>query len=450
MKTKTGPQLEKTDVPKQMSQKYKPITQPFGSKTKYKISLKMDSKGHFDVGSRSTITNTSNEKWSDVVFYFIPNIFTKENSPSLNNPGTANIKRILINGKKAKFSLKKDTLKVLLNKKVYPTKKMVIDIQYNFTMPEEGYRFTKENGNYYLAQWYPMVATYKSGGWNKEDYRVRGETYHTAFSDFEVNYKIPKGLTIVSTSDREYVGSHKTTLKMKNVKDFFIAILNKPNEIERKVGQVNIRTFTLNDDFEIQREALQIAEKALNYFQDKIGPYPHKQLDIIVSQLGMEYPGIVTAGTIQNSGDMSDWKESIVVHEIAHQWFYGMISSDPFHDAWLDEGITNFATNLFYSDYKKRHISLDVSQFNNAPLPVNLPLNEYTLTEQSNYIYGKASVYLWKVLSENGGKKIAEDFLKSYYDLYKYKDVDTAEFVRFIKYYLELKDDHLLKEFLKF
>lgn len=432
-----------------MSQKYKPNTQSFGSKTKYKINLEMDSRGHFNLESRSTITNTSNDEWSDVVFYFIPNIFTKENSPTLSNPGTTHIKSILVNGKKAKFSLKKDTLKVLLYEDVNPTKKIVVDIQYSFTMPEKGLRFTKEDGNYYLAQWYPMVATYKNGSWNKEEYRLKGETYHTAFSDFEVSYKIPKGLTIVTTSDREYVKSKKTSiLKMKNVKEFFIAILKEPYSNERKVGNVNIRAFTLDDDAESQREVLQIAEKALNYFQDKIGPYPHKQLDIIVSQLGMEYPGIVTAGSIYNR--FEGWSESLVVHEIAHQWFYGMISSDPFYDAWLDEGFATFALNLFHSELEKGPISLDVSKFKDSPLPVNLPLNKYTLGEQSNYIYGKASTYLWKVFSENGGKKRAEDFLKNYYDLYKYKDIDTAEFVRFIKYYLELKDDHLLKEFLTF
>ncbi|WP_150284172.1 M1 family metallopeptidase [Rummeliibacillus sp. TYF-LIM-RU47] len=433
-----------------MSQKYKPITQPFGSKTKYKINLEMDSRGHFNIESRSTIKNTSNDKWSDVVFYFIPNIFTKENSPTLSNPGTAHIKSILVNGKKAKFSLKKDSLKVLLHENVYPTKKIVVDIQYSFTLPEKGFRFNKEDGNYYLAQWYPMVATYKNGSWNKEEYRVKGETYHTAFSDFEVSYKIPKGLTIVSTSDQEYVNSkNKSTLKMKNVKDFYITILKKPYENERKIGNVNIRAFTIDDDTQSQREVLQIAEKALNYFQDKIGPYPHKQLDIIVSQSGMEYPGIVTAGSIK--GGNSDWRESVVVHEIAHQWFYGMISSDPFHDAWLDEGIANFATSLFYSKYKKEPISLlDVSEFQDSPLPVNLPLNKYTLGEQSNYIYAKAPTYLWKVFSENGGQKRAEDFLKSYYNLYKYKDIDTAEFVRFIKYYLDLKNDASLKEFLEF
>lgn len=56
---------------------------------------------------------------------------------------------------------------------------------------------------------------------------------------------------------------------------------------------------------------------------------------------GMEYPGIVTV--LDSIQDVSE----IIAHGIAHQWFYGIVSNDAFHEPWVDEGMTQFATFLY-------------------------------------------------------------------------------------------------------
>lgn len=70
--------------------------------------------------------------------------------------------------------------------------------------------------------------------------------------------------------------------------------------------------------------------------------------------MGMEYPGIVTARSIRNTGpvNLEDLKY-MIDHEIAHQWFYGVVSNDPYNDAWLDEGFANFSEAVYvYSSNK--------------------------------------------------------------------------------------------------
>ncbi|KGR77947.1 M1 family metallopeptidase [Ureibacillus sinduriensis] len=441
---------EKPTSPNQVSNSFKPKNSSFGTNTKYEIQLTMDLEGRFNVKSTSSITNISNDEWNEIVFYFIPKIFTKENSPYLQKPSTVNVDNISINGESRKFTLDKDTLTVPLDEKLYPNKEIEVEVSYDFTLPEEGFRFTEDNGNYYLAQWYPMVATYKDG-WNKANYLNKGETYHTAFSDFQITYDIPENFTVVSTSNEELVNSPgNSLLRASNVKEFYIAILNTPYFTEKKMDNVDIRIFGMNDNSKLYTEIGEIASNALTYFQEKIGPYPHEQLDIIVDQTGMEYPGVITVGSLKtNTHTTSEVIKRLVVHEIAHQWFYGVVSNDPYHDAWLDEAITELSSSLFYADYEKTDVStLDIEIFKDLTLPVNLPLDQYSIFEQSNYIYGKSTAYLWNLFSVNGGKESAEDFLKKYYTLYKYKDVDTQEFARFLKYYLKLNDDDVLTEFL--
>ncbi|MFH0070806.1 M1 family metallopeptidase [Peribacillus sp. NPDC056705] len=418
-----------------------------GSESEYDITIEMDVEGNFKIHSTTSIKNISTDKWEQLMFYFIPNMFTETNS-YLEKPSTVKVESINLDGKTVKFNLEKDTLTVPLNEKLEPNQNVVVDIKYEFTLPEEGYRFTQNENNYFLAQWYPMIATYRNHKWNKEAYRLKGESYHTAFSDFKIQYKLPKDLTLISSGDNDGYPSKGTgVLEGDNLKEFYISLLKEPNVIQKKTGDITIRVFGVDERKELHKEISEMASEAMNYFQDTFGPYPHKQLDIILDEKGMEYPGVVTAGSNYNRLESPEHLKRIVVHEIAHQWFYGVISNDPYHDAWLDEGITDLATLLFYAN-QGNDISFDEELFKEFTLPVNLPLDKYSSNDQSNYIYGKSSTMLWKIFQENGGELKAEDFLKNYYDHYQYIEVDTEEFVRFLKYYLNLKDDDYFKDWI--
>ncbi|MFB4475427.1 hypothetical protein ACDI16_21375, partial [Oceanobacillus caeni] len=120
-----------------------PKNSSFGSETNYDITLTMNSEGIFNVTSTSYIKNISDDKWNELVFYFIPNIFTEKNSPTLKQNATVKIDNIIVDGKTMNFSLDKDTLTVPLSEKLYPNKTVVVEISYMFTLPEEALRFTK-------------------------------------------------------------------------------------------------------------------------------------------------------------------------------------------------------------------------------------------------------------------------------------------------------------------
>ncbi|MEI2358951.1 M1 family aminopeptidase, partial [Mesobacillus zeae] len=227
--------------------------------------------------------------------------------------------------------------------------------------------------------------------------------------------------------------------------------LKKPFVIQKLEGDVNIRVFGFEQNERFYNEISEVASDALNYFEKNIGPYPSSQLDIVLDGLGMEYPGIVTANSIYNGGKVKpDYLKNMIVHEIAHQWFYGVISNDPFNDVWLDEGFSEFAAGLYQFSKSKEDIpyqSMYQQIEHLAPLPVNLPLDKY-VENQSPYTYGKSNVMLWKLFEKRGGVGEAEKFLKTYYDFYKYKEVNSEEFVRFTKHYFKLEDESVFKDWL--
>ena len=58
----------------------------------------------------------------------------------------------------------------------------------------------------------------------------------------------------------------------------------------------------------------------------------------------MEYPTLFTAGTRWIAPPGVITPEGVTVHEAGHQFWYGMVASNEFEDAWMDEGLNTFST----------------------------------------------------------------------------------------------------------
>jgi hypothetical protein len=89
------------------------------------------------------------------------------------------------------------------------------------------------------------------------------------------------------------------------------------------------------------------ARIALKLYGEWFGAYPYGHLTIVDPAFqsgagGMEYPTLVTAGTRWLAPAHTEDPEDVVIHETGHQFFYGMVGSNEFEDAWMDEGINTF------------------------------------------------------------------------------------------------------------
>ncbi|WP_174733969.1 ABC transporter permease subunit [Mesobacillus harenae] len=422
-----------------------------GSQAAYNLSLEMNKDGEFSTEAEINVKNQSGEKWDELVFYFIPNSFT-EGHPFKNVKGfsAVDIRTVKIDGEQTEFSLAEDTLKIALDSPMKNREKRTVTVSYEFTVPEEGVRFSTVRGNYYLAQWYPMLATYQNRAWNKEDYSDGLETFHTGFSDFNVEYSIPSGYSFVSTADKDGKLEGKSgKVEMEYVRDFFIAVVKDMDIYETESQGVNIRLFTRNNHDKDPEKALQLAKKALGFYQDNIGKYPHKQLDIMFDKgQFMEYPGIVT---INPYIEDDKFYEISIVHEIAHQYFYGVVSNDPYNEAWLDEGFTEFATNMYFYLAEKQPLALAQRISENRMKSIeekglgrqhsNLPLHE---NKHSGYIYGQPALKLTEMVKKNSYQRenefdiVVMEYLSDYYHQFRYKEVNTEEFLKFTMNYFKV------------
>jgi hypothetical protein len=94
------------------------------------------------------------------------------------------------------------------------------------------------------------------------------------------------------------------------------------------------------------------ARVALGLFGTWMGPYPYPRLTIVdppwdcLGAGGMEYPTLVTAGTVADSPRDSQRPEGVTVHEIGHQWLMNLLANNEAKEAWLDEGVNSYVTAL--------------------------------------------------------------------------------------------------------
>lgn len=423
------------------------------NKATYKLDLTMDSDEKFTVTAEVKVENTSKDEWNEIVFYFIPNAFTEENKPeSLKNAAEVSISSIELDGEKADYLLDHDTLYLPLEESFKPGEERSVTVRYTLTVPEFGFRLSNNFNNIYLAEWYPMLATYHSG-WRKEDYIVSGESYFTDYSDFIVKYSLPEEYMVLSTADNDpATPSASGELESQNVKEFYMALTKNMEVVQQTAGDVEVRVAGVAST-ESLKQILEKSVNALNYFSAKLSPYPQKQIDIIADEGGMEYPGIVTIGPF-NEGHKDEGRGSqyfALIHEIAHQWFYGTVNNDPYYDVFIDEGLTNFATYLFLIGHDKKTpeetFAFAEQHAARTTALAHLPLHEYLNGGFMGANYEIPPLKLWEL---TGGEKEAFDYLSKYVELYSYQEVDTAEWIRFTKSYFKLNDDQFFQEWISY
>ena len=89
---------------------------------------------------------------------------------------------------------------------------------------------------------------------------------------------------------------------------------------------------------------LAVAESAVASHAAAYGQYPYAEVDIVLGIFtrfgGMEYPQFI----------MSDASAGVIVHEMAHQWWFGLDGDDEYTEPWLDEAFASYATDLYFGD----------------------------------------------------------------------------------------------------
>jgi hypothetical protein len=208
-------------------------------------------------------------------------------------------------------------------------------------------RFGHDGGYYFIGNALPVLAVRDGLGWHLDPYTDNGESFYALASDYTVTLDHPGSIVVPATgtsADRAGTsGRTITTAVGRQVREFAWAAgpFKKISGTTAAGVAVNVYSVSAIGSASA-RSMLSVATAALDAHAGRFGAYPYGEADVVLDNGfwfgGMEYPGFVL--DLVNS--------TALAHELAHQWFYGIVGDDEYGTPWLDEGFTDYATDLYF------------------------------------------------------------------------------------------------------
>ncbi len=448
----------------------------------YRIEARLDTARHI-LSARQQLKywNNSPDTLRFIWFHLYPNAFNHEKTHfvreaegfhdyrfRLSPPderGHLEVSRIEAMGQACSLAPGDDptTARLDLPRPLPPGDSADIDILFEVKIPKLFCRLGHRGSHYEISQWYPKPAVYDHKGWHPLGYHYLGEFYGE-FGDFQVGLWLPKNM-VVGATGLEVAGDPDPTTSgdslayhlfcATDVHDF--AWCADPDYLDTTEihNEVAIRVLILKRDAKKWRNVLTYAKDALDYYGRWYGRYPYSTLTVCGGYLtaggGMEYPNLV----IVSSGEdrLTHGLEMVVVHEIGHQWFYGLLASNEMDQPWMDEGFNSFSEERYFAekygpqaDYlahpRLRRIFPEFTDrylgyilwlmyaANRMEQPV--ATRAFQVREPGLYAvtaYKKPAMLLWW-LREYLGEDQFDRLMRAYFERFCYRHVDWEDFSR--------------------
>ena len=454
----------------------------------YTIDVRLNDQSHIlHAYEKIKYTNHSSDTLKFIFFHLWPNAYKNDksafNEQMVENQQTSfyyskEEKRGFIDSLKfrvdneevniSEYNNLNDVVLLELLNPLLPKQSIEISTPFRVVLPEVFSRLGHKEQAYQISQWFPKPAVYDNRGWHPMPYLDQGEFY-SEFGNFTVNITLPANYVVAATGDlqndfeKKFIESrmlkntpdllskleenpesdanYKTiTFKQNNVHDFawfaskqYLVEKTAVNLLNNK--QVDCYSFFPPKDHKFYDSSSLITAKTIQYLASHVGEYPYQQASIVSGYLlaggGMEYPNVTVIGSIDSRNTL----QTVIVHEVGHNWFYGLLGSNERAHAWMDEGINTYyegqiekSINDTKPKGKKKgggfelgtHFLYDLAAKQNADQPINIAAAQFTKMNYGGIVYGKAAK-MFSYLSEYLGEALFEKCMKAYYNEWHFK-----------------------------
>ncbi|MEX2569641.1 MAG: M1 family metallopeptidase [Cyclobacteriaceae bacterium] len=280
--------------------------------------------------------------------------------------GFLHVKSLKINGLETNFKAVETILEVDLPQPILPNSTALFESEFEGQVPLQIRRSGRDNAEgvrYSMSQWYPKIANYDEQGWHANPYI--GREFYGVLGDFDVKITIDKdyvlggtgylqnaneighGYEAPNTRVEKPTGPRLTWhFHAPKVHDFMWAADPKytHDRIEMENGITIHHLYIKSKETKENWEQLKkYTPKAIDFLSENFGQYPYKQFTVLQGgDGGMEYPMSTLITGHRTLGSLV----GVMVHELAHTWFHGVLATNESLYPWMDEGFTTFASNL--------------------------------------------------------------------------------------------------------
>ena len=321
--------------------------------SKYALSVFLDYDSHQGtVEQQISYTNTSGTEFNEVLVLIEPNQY----------PGGFVLEELKWENDEpiADYVLQGRELRIPTPSPLSPGGAIGISLLYQINLPNQNapYGYTERQTN--LGDWYPYIPPYIPGeGWLVRDDGYLGE--HLAFdmADFEVEIQLANSYAakgdelIIAASSLPEIEGGIYRYKHTAARNFAWTVSDQYQLQETLVDDVMVKSYSFPYHPQADNPALEETAKALSIFNELFSPYPHHALSVVEADFldGMEYDGLIFLSHAfydYYTGDQQSNLTIIAAHEVAHQWWYGLVGNDQALEPWLDEALSTYSELYFY------------------------------------------------------------------------------------------------------
>ena len=381
----------------------------------YTIQVKLDDKKHLlHAYEEFTYHNNSPETLTFLYIHLWPNAYTSvktdlgrqeyQDGEQLLKFGADSLKGAIdslhfqVNGQDVRsenLDGNLDMVKVWLNEPLQPGQSLQFTTPFRVKIPSgQISRLGHIGQSYQITQWYPKPAVFDKNGWHPIPYLNQGEFY-SEFGSFDVSITLPANYVVGATGDLQTSSeldflqkridftnafykdgsiikgdnnqfpASSDTLKtirftQQKIHDFaWFAdkrYLVQKGEVELPHSKRKVTTWAMftPKNAKLWKAATQYIHDGTYYYSLWNGDYPYNQVTAVDGTIsaggGMEYPNVTVIG---NTGKAIDL-EIVIVHEVGHNWFYGILGTNERKHGWMDEGMNTLnEMRYMYTKYPK-------------------------------------------------------------------------------------------------
>ncbi|MGW7127515.1 M1 family metallopeptidase [Streptomyces bobili] len=315
-------------------------------RARYDVALRSDADGsHWSGRQRVSFRNASDRPLREVYLRLWGNGADGCGTPAA--PASVRVSHVR-GGTPHRPAVNCTALRIALPKPLARGARTSLAFDVSITVPDRNARFGREGAFRFLGNALPVLAVRDAKGWHLDPYVALGESFYALTSDFRVRLDHPSALKVPATGRTRTLpggpGRSVTLSVADRVRDFAWAAGPFRTATQTTPGGVRVRSYwapgTPAEGVRLNRTD---AVAAIDRFGREFGRYPYGEIDLVMTSGfggGMEYPGLVLLGTTEEG--------SAVVHEVAHQWWYGIVGNDEYSSPWLDESFAQYVNARFH------------------------------------------------------------------------------------------------------
>lgn len=334
-----------------------------------------------------------------------------------------------------------------------PGEKLLLSTSFRLRVPDVFSRMGYGKGTWQMTQWFPKAAVYDTNGWHAMPYLDQGEFY-ADFGHYRVELALPENMLVAATGkllsaeemffrqDRMQHPLQEPGVLIPPSKKYKIVIFEQENvhdfawfascnynlvrDVTYDADGDSIETWVFGCDAPGKINFTKSIASALQYYSGQVGKYPYAHCTVVKGALkaggGMEYP-MITVCDVMN--------DEVIVHEVGHNWFQGMLGTNERRYPWMDESINSFVENQCLKEMREGGSGEGITALATKLMAADKdvlfegqaigdPSEAFSWSHYGTYIYGKGA-WLFEILQDYLGEEVFLLCMQHYFGQWQFK-----------------------------